>query len=277
MSQAFSLYISGTSCIHRCDARVKLLALVLLSITVFIVKTWWGIACVAAAVLVALLIARLPLARLLKLSFPLVILLLFVWVCNAFTFEISNTPQASGEFAGFMAGWEPRALWGNFGFNPQGCMTALAYLVRILIIFFSTYVISFTTTAEALTDACSSLLSFLRRFKVPVDDIATIFVLALRFIPLMAAEALQIQNAQKSRGAQFDKGGLIVRVFSRRVILVPLVVGMFRRAAMVGQAMDARCYGAAKRTSLAKRSLPAGQIAFLVSVVVCCVVVIAFL
>lgn len=103
--------------------------------------------------------------------------------------------------------------------------------------------VSFTTTAEALTHAFSSLFSGLRRF-VSVDNIALILALALRFIPMMASEATQIRQAQKARGARFEEGGLLTRVLSWRVVLVPLVVGMFRRAGNLGQAMDARCYGA---------------------------------
>ena len=167
-------------------------------------------------------------------------------------------------------------FWGTFGFNPQGCMIGLTYAVRVFLILLATYVVSFTTTAEALTHAFSSLFSGLRRF-VSVDNIALILALALRFIPMMASEATQIRQAQKARGARFEEGGLLTRVLSWRVVLVPLVVGMFRRAGNLGQAMDARCYGAKKRTSLYGKSLSFPQIIFLGFSLLCCVLFVLFL
>lgn len=276
MSTVFSLYIPGTSGIHRCDARIKLLLLCFLSVALFLVKTWWGISLGALVIAASILVARLPLLRFVKMSLPLLVLLVFIWICNAFTFDITQVSHASGGFAGFMAGWEPIALWGTFGFNPQGCMIGLTYAVRVFLILLATYVVSFTTAAEALTHAFSSLFSGLSRF-VSVDNIALILALALRFIPMMASEATQIRQAQKARGARFEEGGLLTRVLSWRVVFVPLVVGMFRRAGNLGQAMDARCYGAKKRTSLYGKSLSFPQIIFLGFSLLCCVLFVLFL
>lgn len=52
----------------------------------------------------------------------------------------------------------------------------------------------------------------LRRFGVPVDDIAMMISIALRFIPTTAREAQMIQLAQKARCANFDDGNLFVRL-----------------------------------------------------------------
>lgn len=260
---------------HKMDARIKLVFLFLFSLTVFLVKTWLGVGIIAGAIFVLLLVANLPIGRLVKLSIPLLVLLTFIWLCNAFTFNVMDTPCASGNVAGFMAGWYPIALWGNFGFNPQGCMIALIYAVRILVVFFASYMVSFTTTAEALSEAFSSMLSPLQKLKVPVDDIATVLSLAIRFIPLMAVESERIRNAQISRGAVFNTGTVWNRIFSWRVVLIPLVVAMFRRAAMMGQAMEARCYGAGIRTHLHERVISRMEASAAVVLVVVCVVLIA--
>ena len=277
MNSAFSLYTSGSSFIHVCDARIKLIALLAVSLAVLLVKSWIGVCLVAAIVFGAVLLAKLPLLRLFKLSIPLVILLIFIWVCNAFTFSVDTSSAAQGLSAGFMAGWEPMSLWGNFGFNPQGCMTSLMYAVRILILFFASHVVSFTTAAEELTFAFSFLLSFLRRFRIPVDDIATMLSLAIRFIPMLALESLQIRKAQTSRGARFESGGLWSRVVSWRTVFIPLIVSMFRRAAVLGQAMEARCYGAGKRTSLNSEAVSRAQL-FCSALLLCvCIVLVVFL
>ena len=119
----------------------------------------------------SILFAKLPLLRFVKMSLPLLVLLVFIWICNAFTFDITQVSHASGGFAGFMVGWEPIALWGTFGFNPQGCMIGLTYAARVFLILLATYVVSFTTTAEAHTHAISSLFSGMRRY-VSVHKIA---------------------------------------------------------------------------------------------------------
>ena len=102
MSTVFSLYIPGTSGIHRCDARIKLLLLCFLSIALFLVKTWWGIGLGALVIATSILFAKLPLLRFVKMSLPLLVLLVFIWICNAFTFDITQVSHASVDL---------RALW----------------------------------------------------------------------------------------------------------------------------------------------------------------------
>ena len=93
--------------------------------------------------------------------------------------------------------------------------------------------------------ALRSLLGPLRRVHFPVDDAATALSLAVRFVPVLGEELARVRNAQASRGARFDSGGLVARLQAWGRVLVPLFVGAFRRADRVAVAMDARCYGAA--------------------------------
>jgi energy-coupling factor transport system permease protein len=53
-------------------------------------------------------------------------------------------------------------------------------------------------------------------------------------------------NAQKARGADFEKGGALSRMKAVVPILVPLLISAFRRADELGDAMDARCYSGSK-------------------------------
>ena len=50
--------------------------------------------------------------------------------------------------------------------------------------------------------------------------------------------------AQKSRGADFESGGLLSRAKALVPILIPLLVSAFRRAEELAEAMDSRCYNA---------------------------------
>ena len=175
MATSLRIYIQGDSPIHRADARVKLVLLLLFSVGVFFVGTWRGLGVYSLAVAAVVVAGRMPLARLGALSLPLVVLLAFIWVCNAFTFDVGSLAESGlgGVSAGFSEGWQPVALAGTFGFVPQGCMFALFYAVRILLILWASFAVSFTTSVEALTGAFASLMRPLRAIRVPVDDVAT--------------------------------------------------------------------------------------------------------
>lgn len=67
--------------------------------------------------------------------------------------------------------------------------------------------------------------------------------IAIRFIPVVAEEFTSIKQAQWSRGAAFDEGGFISRIKAYCMVLLPMMVGLFRKAENLSVAMDARCYG----------------------------------
>ena len=252
MTASLRIYIQGDTPIHRADARMKLVLLLLFSVGVFFVDTWRGLGVYSLVVVAVVAAGRIPLARMGSLSLPLAVLLAFIWVCNAFAFDVGSLAESGlgGVSAGFAEGWQPVALAGTFGFVPQGCMFALFYAVRIFLILWASFAVSFTTSAEALTGAFASLMCPLRVIRVPVDDAATMLSLAVRFIPLIAEELALVRNAQTARGAQLESGSVWQRLFAYRTVFIPLVVRLFRRADALSISMVARCYGSARRTSL---------------------------
>lgn len=134
-------------------------------------------------------------------------------------------------------------------------MRGLFYGARILLILWASLIVVLTTTSNALVDALVSFLRPLRRVRVPVDDLAMIISIALRFIPLTAEEFMKVKAAQVSRGGNFDTGSLWKRISAWFSVLIPLVAGLFHRADILAQAMDSRCYGAHERTSLLSRQV----------------------
>lgn len=252
MAASLRIYIQGDTPIHRADARMKLVLLLLFSVGVFFVDTWRGLGVYSLVVAAAVAAGRIPLARMGALSIPLAVLLAFIWVCNAFAFDVGSLAESGlgGVSAGFAEGWQPVALAGTFGFVPQGCMFALFYAVRIFLILWASFAVSFTTSAEALTGAFVSLMRPLRAIRVPVDDAATMLSLAVRFIPLTAEELALVRNAQTARGAKLESGSVWRRLFAYRTVFIPLVVRLFRRADTLSISMVARCYDSARRTSL---------------------------
>ena len=255
----FGQFVPGDSVIHRVDARVKLLVTVAFVFTLFATSGWLGLLPCAVLLGAGYGIAKIPLrlaARGLK---PVLVILLFTLLANALTFTagvpaITSTTMGFGQdlTAGFIADLLPDSIviYGGFGIRPLGLLRGLYFAFRIVLLVSMTSLLTFTSSIVSLTDAISSLLRPLRALRVPVEDIATIFTIALRFIPLTAEEAEKIMVAQTARGAKFNTGGPIRRVKAWVPVIIPLFVNLFRRADDLASAMESRCYVGQGRTHL---------------------------
>ena len=247
MQHIASVYIKGDSFIHRLDPRVKLVILAAYSCALFFVNSWWGMAAMLALFVAALFASRIPMRRLFGCGAVVYVLAAFAIVFNVVRFE-GDAPVLS------VAGLD------------TGCF----YAARILLLFWMSLLLCFTSTSTDLTEAFARLLSPLCKLHVPVDDVALILSLALRFIPLTSAEYVQIRQAQRARCAHFDDGTLWQRLQASGNSFIPLFVGLFRRADNLALAMDARCYGVSqvkgevvRRLALREIHLTIGDVASL--------------
>ena len=115
-------------------------------------------------------------------------------------------------------------------------------VIRILMLISGTFLLTYTTSPIALTDALESLLGPLKKIGVPVHELSMMMCIALRFIPTLIEETDKIMCAQKARGADFETGSIIDRAKALVPILVPLFISAFRRADELATAMECRCY-----------------------------------
>ena len=238
---------------HNCDARVKLALLTVFTVALFAASHWAGLAVAACALLISCAFARLsPLAKVAPLYGILAMMIAF----GSVTGNVSAPSAWMGAFSlhdGALADFAPFAVAGSFGISPAGFEAAVFNAVRILLLVLASLVVSFTTSAEALIDAFRWFVRPLRALKVPVDDVAMELALAVRFIPTISAELAQVRDAHVARGALLNEGALHKRAAAWGRVLIPLFVGLFRRADRLGTAMEARCYGAPEeRTSLSR-------------------------
>lgn len=245
MHAAPDIYVPGSGLLYRIDARIKVVLLIMFSVAVFFVETWAGLGLLSAFLVAAVLLSRLRLARFVRMSLPVLALLLVIVACNSLVGleDGSSLARISGVSAGFAEGWKPIALGGFLAFSPEGCVKGLFYLARILLVVWASFALAFTAQATELSRAFSSLLAPLRVFRFPVDDAAMVCCLVLRFIPLAWESYFAVRDAQLARGARYDQGGLWTRVRGYLSLMVPLFVALFRQADRLATAMDARCYG----------------------------------
>jgi energy-coupling factor transport system permease protein len=138
--------------------------------------------------------------------------------------------------------------------------TSALYATRFVAIVVSTSLFFLTASPDELEQV-------MKAFHLP-RDVVFAFVTAVRFIPVMMLDTLQIMDAQKSRGLELEKGNIIMRVRNMVPILIPLVVNSVIRSGELAEAMESRAYGAVpKPTSLYEyRSSPTDRAVALVSV-----------
>jgi energy-coupling factor transport system permease protein len=130
----------------------------------------------------------------------------------------------------------------NFIFT-RNLDTSLLYAVRFVGIVVSTSLFFITTSPDELEQV-------MKTFRLP-RDVVFAFVTAVRFIPVMLLDTIQIMDAQKSRGLELEKGSVVKRARNMIPILIPLVVNSVVRSGELAEAMESRAYGAVKRpTSL---------------------------
>lgn len=244
-------YIPRNSIVHRADARIKLLLLITFSVSLFLVSSWQSMVLLCALLLVLWVASKIPFQAIGKLCIPLWIILGIIFVCNSLTFDVSGAQNTFDSLPdvnktlmlGTGISLAPIPLFGSVGFVPTGALVGLYYVIRIIVLFIASFLVVLSTTSEDLVAGFNSLIRPLSVFRIPTDDLATIFSIALRFIPLIAQEAYQIKQAQLARCAQFGTGGLWARISAWFPVMIPLFVGLFRKADSLSAAMDARCYG----------------------------------
>lgn len=138
---------------------------------------------------------------------------------------------------------------------------AIVFSLRLFAVISSTSAFFLTTTPDEL----EQVMKWLR---LPADFVM-VFVIAVRFIPVLLLDALQIMDAQRSRGLEFDKGNLLRRLRNTVPLLVPLIAVALNRSLDLAEAMDSRAYGAFKRpTSLYSLQLHNRDFVFLSVLVV---------
>ena len=228
-------YFPGNSVVHRLDPRTKLVMLVLYIVALFVAVSWISYSVMMAFLVTSIAISRIPVKSILKGMKPLVMILVFTGILNIF-FTEGETVLVS--------------FW-VVEITLEGLIRAFFMMIRILMLITGTFLLTYTTSPISLTDGLESLLSPLKKIKLPVHELSMMMCIALRFIPTLIEETDKIMSAQKARGADFENGTLMERVKALVPILVPLFISAFRRADELATAMECRCYhGGEGRTKM---------------------------
>lgn len=224
-------YIPRSSVVHRLDPRVKILAALMLSLTILRADP------PKAAVLSIFLLGGAWVSRLswrdlgvalrpLMLFFGLLFLMHLFFTDGRPLFQAFPVITAEGLSRGLLTTWQ---------------FTALVVCAALL---------TMTTTPSELISGIERLLRPLRAARISSHDLAVMVSLALRFVPMLLQEFHRLREAHLSRGVDFRTGAIPERIRKMSSLAAVLAIQSFQRADELAQAMEGRGYERGPRTYL---------------------------
>jgi energy-coupling factor transport system permease protein len=229
-------YVPGDTFMHRLDPRAKIVFLLLVTGSVFVIKNL-----LLAAVLLVLLLglwlaARLPLTKLLEYARALVGIVVFLFIVQALFY-----PGQTALVQPLVPNGVP--LIGGIGrITWEGIVFALLLSMRLMCMITVLPLISLTTPVHLLALG-------LVRLGLPYRWAYTMTT-ALNLVPVLQTEAQLIVDAYRLRAFRvFETGNIVQKMTAYPQIVTPLVIGAMRRAQLVAVAMDSRAFGSGHKRS----------------------------
>ena len=228
-------FFPGNTIVHRLDPRTKLLLMIAYITALFMAKGYIAYLFLLVILVICITISKIKPAAVFKGLRPVFIIIFITVFLNIF-FNRGETVL-----------FQYRAIV----ITQEGLLTAVFMAARFMMLIISTFMLTYTTSPITLTDGLERMLGPLKKIKVPVHEFAMMMSIALRMIPTLIEETDKIMSAQKSRGADFETGGLIKRAKAILPLIIPLFISAFRRADELATAMLSRCYhGGEGRTKM---------------------------
>ena len=236
-------YIDTGSIVHRLDPRTKLITLIITSLIIFYgtAPDARGIFTLAALFTVSFLI--IPLAGI-RIRYVVKCILKFYWFFVLIL--IFHTFFTPGRVI------QPLSQYGII-ITYDGLNNALVTIAKLYTVIQCTYIFILTTSPLEMTNGIKKLFGFLKVFRVPVDDLAIMITLAIKFIPTFFKEIQKITAAQKARGIDFKEGSIRRRIKSISLIVTPVFYNTFKRAEELNTAMISRGYRAGRKRGSYKK------------------------
>jgi len=228
-------FFPGNTIVHNLDPRTKLILMVAYITALFLAKSFLAYIFMFAVLVTCLAISKITPRAVLRGLRPIFIIICITVVLNIF----------------FIRGETVLFQYHAIVITQEGILTAVFMASRLMMLIISTFLLTYTTSPITLTDGLERMLSPLKKIKLPVHEFAMMMSIALRMIPTLIEETDKIMSAQKSRGADFETGGLIKRAKAILPLIIPLFISAFRRADELATAMESRCYhGGEGRTKM---------------------------
>ena len=273
-------YIPGKGLFYKLDPRTKILAVLFIMISVFLLETITQLLIGFAIAILLLIIGRISIIKVIKGLKPIMILLIFTFI-----FQIMlNREGATIISRDMYLTWftilflvVAFVLWRvlvkvtrwrftmfllftvsvysilrfvdfgqqvvepfNFSIYQAGLEMSAFVVVRLIIIITLSTVLTLTTKPTDLTQGLEKLMHPLKKIGFDSESFALIISISLRYIPTIFDEANKIMLAQASRGADFSEGKLKDKLKQVISLLVPMFIIAFMRSEELANAMESR-------------------------------------
>jgi energy-coupling factor transport system permease protein len=100
-------------------------------------------------------------------------------------------------------------------------------------------------TIVTLTIHPDDIIQAMFKVKIPPKSVM-VMSLAVRFLPVLVADAGRISAVQQSRGMKSERGNLIQWIKNRSAVLIPLFSNSLDRTVQLAEAMESRGFGSGK-------------------------------
>jgi len=224
-------YHPGTSGIHQLNPALKLGALIVGMIMIFISPLFPQMPLLFLLLCILVRLSGLPVLSMLRGIRPVLPFLLLIALIQMFFIPRTHSSEALCQIY-------------RFGVYAEDLLFTARLFGRFFCLFLLFTLFTSVTSVSEISHGAEILFRPFGRKRAFSHDLSLVITITFRFIPLLAMEAEHITKAQASRGGSFGtwRMGLVKKVRLYIPLLVPLFVAALERAEILVEAMEARCY-----------------------------------
>lgn len=219
-----SKYVDIDTFVHKLDPRTKLFFSSVYLLITFLANSLLEFVVLYLILFAAIHLSKTPVGYIISSLKLILFLMVFTSLVHIFFNKEGNVILTLGAYSLYSGAIYSIIL-----------VTARFFLVVAMMTIFTV-----TTSPNSITNAIEKAFSFLNKLGVNVASFALLMSISLRFIPTIAEETNRIIKAQTSRGARFNRGGLISKAKAFIPILIPIFVSTLKRADELATAMEVR-------------------------------------
>lgn len=223
-------YTHYNTLFHRLDPRTKLLSLIIMVIAILATTKLNVYLFLIVVVFSALITAKIFRNSIINIYKSLLFMGLMLLVFNVILIKTGSV----------------LFVVANISVHQNAIAQTVFVWMRLVMLLSLSTLLTATTKPLDLSLGLEKSMLPLKKWRVPVNEIALIISISLRFIPVFATEAQKIMKAQTARGIDFEKGKLNEKMRGIVALLVPLFVSAFQKATDLANAMEVRGYSTTK-------------------------------
>lgn len=131
---------------------------------------------------------------------------------------------------------------GTIKYTMSGLLSSISLGLRFLSLFFMVPIVISTTSPI-------DIIASLRYLKIPYK-LSFIFTISIRFFPILQNSMIEVQQAQRSRGLETEKGNLINKIYNFIPIIFPMVFKCLYIVDQLSWSIESRGYGLTKNPTI---------------------------